>query len=345
MATSETIFDKVRRSCKYVADNASDVKIKEEAIDSFLSDLKTDVFKKKSAHVNFPLKFASLEEEINFLTILDILNFGSGFRKCLHQMCDRGAYDTIRFGLIGMHLSGKTLDSGYLSSVSLGEVSELFNIPLSVEKEVMAAVKQLVPSACRSLAELITKVLNDCGRILRNRGSKNFGEFVLGILSSKGTSSAHLVEGLMDTFPAFCDKAEYKGQEVFILKKVQLLAADLYRKFGSGDERFSFVDIDHLTVFSDNVVPAVLRKLGVLEYSEKLAAEVDVGNVLKPGDMEVEIRACSIVACDEIVKRSSGRFQDIKMDAVSLDFYLWTIGKDEQYRGLERHYTQETVFY
>jgi hypothetical protein len=35
----------------------------------------------------------------------------------------------------------------------------------------------------------------------------------------------------METFPAFADKHPYKGQEVLILKKAQLLAADLYRRF------------------------------------------------------------------------------------------------------------------
>jgi hypothetical protein len=66
-------------------------------------------------------------------------------------------------------------------------------------------------------------------------------------------------EKLVETFPAFADKATYKGREVFILKKAQLLAGDLYRNFRSRDKKFEFVDISQLTIFTDNVVPAVLR--------------------------------------------------------------------------------------
>jgi Potential Queuosine, Q, salvage protein family len=36
---------------------------------------------------------------------------------------------------------------------------------------------------------------------------------------------------LVEAFPAFADKAEFHGSEVFILKKAQLLAADLHRRF------------------------------------------------------------------------------------------------------------------
>ena len=44
-------------------------------------------------------------------------------------------------------------------------------------------------------------------------------------------TAAHLVGTLVETFPAFADKTEYQGKQIFILKKAQLLAADLYRRF------------------------------------------------------------------------------------------------------------------
>lgn len=42
---------------------------------------------------------------------------------------------------------------------------------------------------------------------------------------------------------------------------MQLLCADLHRRFAKEDARFNFVDIHKVTVFTDNVVPAVLRKV------------------------------------------------------------------------------------
>lgn len=38
-----------------------------------------------------------------------------------------------------------------------------------------------------------------------------------------------------------------------------------------------FHDIDQLTMFADYRVPAVLREFGVLQYSQKLAAQVPPG--------------------------------------------------------------------
>ncbi len=53
---------------------------------------------------------------------------------------------------------------------------------------------------------------------------------------------------------------------------------DLYLVFLSEqkqDPRFNFVDISSLTVFSDNVLPAVLRGLGIIEVNEELAKQID----------------------------------------------------------------------
>jgi hypothetical protein len=87
--------------------------------------------------------------------------------------------------------------------------------------------------------------------------------------------------------------------------------------------------------------------------SEPLAKRIDSNKVLRPGDQEVELRAVSIAVCDEIVARAREKFAskfDSKaleetFNAMQFDYYLWTIGKEERYRKLPRHYTQDTVFY
>src|SRR5204862_2318066 len=60
-----------------------------------------------------------------------------------------------------------------------------------------------------------------------------------------------------------------------------------------------FPDVDRLTAFADNLVPHVLRVAGMLSYAPELAARVDAGEELPAGDeMEVEIRACAVHACE-----------------------------------------------
>lgn len=109
--------------------------------------------------------------------------------------------------------------------------------------------------------------MSDTGKILSNQGFKSLSEFLLKSAlipdpnHGNRPSAAKFVEKLVETFPAFADKADYAGKEIFILKKAQLLAGDLYRNFKNRDPRFDFYDIDQLTVFSDNVLPAMLRKV------------------------------------------------------------------------------------
>lgn len=320
------------------------MKINQEAIQQFVKTLDLEKFRKKSEPIGFPLKFDTIEQEINFWAILDLLNFGSGFRVPLNQLTGRGASNTIRYGLFGMQIGGKELDADLMSQFDVGSIGDLFGIPLSREEEVQAAITILKPTELRPLADMITTVLNDSGNLLRKHGCKDFATFILRALESEQTA-AKLVESLVTVFPAFNDAATYYGQEVFLLKKAQLLAADLHRKF-KDDPRFNFPDIKDLTVFTDNVLPAVLRKLGILELSESLSKTIDEGTVLPVGDQEVELRALAIVACDMIVSKAKEHFpEETNFDAMTLDYYLWTVGKDPEYRSSHRHYTRDTLFY
>lgn len=88
------------------------------------------------------------------------------------------------------------------------------------------------------------------------------------------------------------------------------------------------------------MLPCVLRKLGALELSARLAAHVDGGDVLPAGDDEIELRACAVAACERILAESN-----CKLTALDLDHYLWTLGKEPDFRAVERHYTRDTIFY
>ena len=84
-------------------------------------------------------------------------------------------------------------------------------------------------------------------------------------------------------------------------KRAQIAANDLALA-GVAD----FADLDRLTIFADNLVPHVLRVDGVLRYDPALAARIDAGELLPPGEEEREIRACAVHAC-ELICRAPGR--------------------------------------
>jgi len=58
------------------------------------------------------------------------------------------------------------------------------------------------------------------------------------------------------------------------------------------EKLFDFPDMDVLTVYTDNVLPAVLRKLDILVLDDELKNVVDTqGEIKAGGEYEVELRA------------------------------------------------------
>jgi len=158
---------------------------------------------------------------------------------------------------------------------------------------------------------------------------------------------------LTGTFPAFDDVAVYgpDDREIPIFKKAQLLAGDIHRTFAVRESTLFIDDYEKLTVFTDNVVPAVLRKLGVLTLSHQLAHKVDNCTLLPAeSEEEVELRVLSIQAAEEIVEKLKQKHKGDAalapfLTSAQLDYYLWTLGKEQGFRECERHATTDTVYY
>lgn len=102
----------------------------------------------------------------------------------------------------------------------------------------------------------------------------------------------------------------YKGHQVFLYKRAQIFAADLWGAF-KGQGYGEFKDISSITMFADYIVPAVLQQLGVLKYSSTLASIIEARSEIGAGtEEEVELRACSIYAVEkirELLSKKSGK--------------------------------------
>lgn len=62
--------------------------------------------------------------------MLDLINFGSGFRNELHNSAGRGAYDTMTYGVLGLHLSKGWLTAKLMAEITLAEVAECKRLAL-----------------------------------------------------------------------------------------------------------------------------------------------------------------------------------------------------------------------
>lgn len=127
-------------------------------------------------------------------------------------------------------------------------------------------------------------------------------------------------------------------------KRAQLLAADLAQ---ASENSLLLVDKpitgrDKLSACADYKLPALLREREILSYSVSLAERIDAGApLLHNSREEIEIRAATIVAVNEITARLNARGANLCPNDVN--DYLWML---TQSRKLKKpyHLTPTTAY-
>jgi Queuosine salvage protein len=130
------------------------------------------------------------------------------------------------------------------------------------------------------------------------------------------------LEVLTRDFPRFDDIATYDGATVRFWKLAQLSVWILEATLPGGT---GFEDLGRLTAFADYIVPAALRVLGITKYSDELESAIREGRMIEAGSpWEVEIRAHTIYACDELTRRVN-RLRPPELQAIvpQVDARLW----------------------
>jgi hypothetical protein len=162
------------------------------------------------------------------------------------------------------------------------------------------------------------------------------------LVREAGGSAIALVEQVVARFPSFNDVAVYRGEEVRLYKRAQILISDLAGAFeGEGYGRFD--DFAALTAFADYKVPQVMRRLGLLRYRDDLAARIARRELIPAGsDEEIEIRAATIWGVEFLRRElaSLGR----ELPAGDIDWLLWQAGQSLP-PGTEPYHRTLTVFY
>lgn len=151
-----------------------------------------------------------------------------------------------------------------------------------------------------------------------------------------------LVAQVVSDFPSFRDEALYHGQIVKLYKRAQIFAADLYGAFGGagwGELR----NIGALTCFADYKLPQILRRFGVLRYTDELALAIDSRSEIAAGsDEEIEIRAATIVAVEQMREALAKR--GTAVTSVQIDWALWDAAQGAPPDGKPYHRTR-TIYY
>jgi Potential Queuosine, Q, salvage protein family len=234
------------------------------------------------------------EEVARYVLVLDTVNFGSGWFE------EVGTGTDALTARLTAHARarGGTWTAAELARLGADQVGDVLALPPE-----------------HALTRLYARALRRLGAFLGERGA-------LDVLAAAAGSAQRLAAMLAEGMPFFADRGFYK--------RAQIAANDLVLA-GVAD----FADVDRLTVFADNLLPHVLRAEGALHYAPELAARVDAGEELPAGeDMEREIRACAVHACEGIAAR-------LGVPPRTLDNWLWNRG---QQLGGRPHRTR-TVYY
>jgi len=186
------------------------------------------------------------------------------------------------------------------------------------------------------------RLLREVGHSLR----EDFGGEAANMVRAAEHSASRLVTLVTRHFPGFRDSCVYKGRQVFLYKRAQILVGDIWGCF-KGEGLGYFKDIHRLTMFADYRVPVTLRELGVMTYSGELTSKVLSKEVMEPGsEYEVEIRACTVHAVEMIMEEMKRTFEDASLvpKSIELDWFLWRTGEARRSVS-EPHHRVLTIFY
>lgn len=317
------LLEQVRTGCKTVAERAAYIQINYDLIPSYAKSL---LGAKPTApeHDRTIHYLGQGDDTAAFFLTLDSINFGSGYFPHMNKSPGKSGYYTVAGCLNDHFRKSGPLSARKLARLTTGECIRIFkqdpqNRPI-VE-----------------LMGLFARALNDLGRYVL----ADFGGSFTGLIEAAGASAERLIK-LLIRMPYFCDVGLYGGVKVPFYKRAQLAAADLSLAF-EGQGRGRFDDLQHLTIFADNLVPHVLRVDNILVYPQALTSHIDAGNLIPAGSAEeIEIRACALHAVERL--KDALNASGLTITSMELDFLLWNRGQQSTYKSIPRHRTR-SIFY
>jgi len=159
--------------------------------------------------------------------------------------------------------------------------------------------------------------LNEVGQVLNSR----YGGSFLNLFEQADGDAKKLAELVIENFPSFDDSSLYNGQKIGFYKRAQLnskMISDVIVSKGGRELK----SLDKLTAFADYKIPQILRRFGVLVYTQDLAEKVDSYQLIdKDTEEELEIRANTVWAVEYVQHEVQKTYQFFT--APHVDNLLW----------------------
>lgn len=200
------------------------------------------------------------------------------------------------------------LDGKFLAQVTRPELERIFaaNIELPMLDEKM-------------------EVWHQVGAVLADKYDGRFHNFLKSCPPRLYDNGNGIIERLVKEFPRFNDVSPYDGAVIKLYKLPQLGIWFVYNALRKNNQ-FVLNDVNKMTAFADYIVPAGLRLMGIMSYSDELEHAINSYQLIpRDSRQEVEIRAHCIYAtallCEAI---NDIRPKDRQIIIPQIDARLWT---------------------
>lgn len=315
-------------SIQPVIEQSQFVSIDENAIEALVDSLKEKEFHQQEFDPRDGLDVSSEEELVGFTLIYNAINFCYwGDPKWTISVSGKsydGAQAMTTALLKAVRDGYSLLDPNYLAELPKKDLESILEgnveIPLFQER---------------------LRLLRSLGRITLDK----FGGSWVEVIDEGKRDAIGIVKTLVTYFPGvFKDEAVYRGNTVKFYKRAQIVPATFAHDFEeAGINTLCSSGVEKLTAFADYKVPQILRKLGILKYSDELAQKVDNLIELPAGsEEEIEIRAYTIDAIERITKEARKKFPIA--NAAKIDGILWFRGQKKSPDDKPYHRTR-TIWY
>jgi len=318
----------VLNSTKIVVENSKFVRINEQAVLDFSRGVNSKEFEDSEFGPETILpETATEEEQIALAFVYNSINFCYWGEPKWTVEINGNFYDgssgMLRVVKKAIENGFNLLDPKYLKDLSEDDLAKILKgnveIPLFQERLDL-------------LRELGKNLLEKYEGVFKN------------VVEKAGGEAVKIVELLAKDFPkVFNDITNYHGQEVKFYKRAQLVPAHLFDLSKFGLISIPLKGYNELTAFADYKVPQLLRKFGILEYTNELASKIDNKIEISSGsDEEIEIRANTIWAIEFATKILREKFS--QANAAKVDGIFWFKGQIKSPDDKPYHRTK-TIWY
>ncbi len=268
-----------------------------------------------------------LEDAVQLIFLEDVVNFCFWAEKDKPKWYVEWPKETVTTG--GWYTLTKCFQRALTQKVPILDAEYVANITLPQVQSLFAGADNTqIP-----LLEERMYNLQEAGTILNE---KYEGAFI-NVLETASFDAIEIGKILLRDFPSFADIAHAEGKEIYFLKRAQICSQD-FSYLTLAYPSITIEHIDQLTAFADYKIPQMLRKYGIISYSESLAKKIDNYELIDQGSrQEIEIRSATIW-CIELIRQQLAEYT-----ASEIDNALWLISQDQT--NTKPYHRTYTIYY